>query len=129
MARARPSCEITAVRHRGSVMDSASRNTKTGGTKMALGSLFSNVVDKMLHVQPAAVDKRELNLAQKKANIRAVSVRKGFQSILARGDEMAQRLNHYRRQHEAMIAKRDGVETAEPAEDASTETIVLTSSS
>ena len=96
---------------------------------MALGSLFSNVVDKMLQVQPAAVDKRELNLAQKKANIRAVSVRKGFQSILARGDEMAQRLNHYRRQHEAMIAKRDGVETAEPAEDASTETIVLTSSS
>ena len=110
-------------------MDSSSRNTKTAGTKTALSSLFSNVVDKMLHVQPALVDKRELNLAQKKANIRAVSVRKGFQSILARGDEMTQRLNHYRRQHEAMIAKRDGVEAAEPAEDASSETIVLTSSS
>ena len=84
-------------------MDSSRRNTKTG-----VGNLFSNVVDKMLRVQPVVVDKRELNLAQKKANIRAVSVRKGFQSILARGDEMTQRLNHYRRQHDAMIAKRDG---------------------
>ena len=83
----------------------------------------------MMHVQPAVVDKRELNLAQKKANIRAVSVRRGFQSILARSGEMTQRLDHYRRQHEAMIAKRDGAETAEPAQDASAETIVLTSSS
>lgn len=90
--------------------------------------MFSNVVDKMLHVQPVVVDKRELNLAQKKANIRAVSVRKGFQSILARGDEMTQRLNHYRRQHEAMIAKRDGGETAEQTQD-DAQTIVLTSTS
>jgi hypothetical protein len=104
-------------------MDSNSHSKKT-----AMGNLFSNVVGKMLHVQPAVIDKRELNLAQKKANIRAVSVRKGFQSILARGDEMAQRLNHYRRQHEAMIAKRDGVEIAELAQDEASDTIVMSSS-
>jgi hypothetical protein len=110
------------VRHRGSVMDSNSHSKKT-----AMGNLFSNVVGKMLHVQPV-VEKRELNLAQKMVNIRAVSVRKGFQSILARGDEMTQRLNHYRRQHEAMIAKRDGNDTA-PVDENTPETIVLTSSS
>ena len=111
------------VRHRGSVMNSTSGNKKT-----AMGSLFSSVVGKMLHVEPV-VEKRELNLAQKMVNIRAVSVRKGFQSILARGDEMTQRLNHYRRQHEAMIAKRDGNEIAGPVEENTSETIVLTSSS
>jgi hypothetical protein len=102
-------------------MDSSESNKKMG-----IGGLFG-IVDKMLGVPPVVVDKRELNLAQKQANIRAVSVRKGFQSILARGDEMAQRLNHYRQQHDAMVARREGVDVA-ASEDPSSETIVMSSS-
>ena len=104
-------------------MDSFQRSKK-----MSMGNLLSGVVDKMLRLQPVVADNREINLVQKQANIRAVSLREGFQSILARGDEMTKRIDHYRRKHEAMIAKRDGMEMRESPEESAPETIVVSSS-
>ncbi len=103
-------------------MDSSQRDKKT-----SMGNLLSGVVDRMLRTQPVVVDDKLRNLAQKQANIRAVSVREGFQSIRARSDEMAERLGHYRRQHIAMIAKRDGTEIPSADDDTETETIVIRS--
>jgi hypothetical protein len=93
-------------------MDSSSQSDK----KPSMGTLLSDVVDRMLRVQPAVVDKRSENLTQKKANIRAASVREGFQSMRARSDEMAQRLQHYRRQHAASLGKSDTDLESEPAQ-------------
>jgi hypothetical protein len=104
-------------------MDSSRRDKKT-----SMSSLLSGVVDRMLRTQPVVVDNKLRNLAQKQANIRAVSVRAGFQSILARGDEMTKRIDMYRRQHAAMIAKRDGDDTQESAKETPPETIVISSS-
>jgi hypothetical protein len=84
-------------------MDSSSQSDK----KPSMGTLLSDVVDRMLRVQPVVADKRSENLTQKRANIRAASVREGFQSMRARSDEMAQRLQHYRRQHDASFGKAD----------------------
>ena len=103
-------------------MDSSQSDKKT-----SMSSLLSGVVERMLRLQPVAVDDKTRNLAQKQANIRAVSVREGFQSIRARSDEMAERLGHYRRQHTAMIAKRDGIEIPSADGDIETETIVIRS--
>jgi hypothetical protein len=84
--------------------------------KPSMGTLLSDVVDRMLRLQPVAVgDKRSQNLTQKQANIRAVSVREGFQNMRARSDSMTQRLQHYRDRHDASLRKADA-ETA-PHED------------
>jgi hypothetical protein len=107
----------------GGDMDSSQRDKKT-----SMSSLLSGVVDRMLRTQPVAVDDKTRNLAQKQANIRAVSVREGFQSIRARSDEMAERIDMYRCQHAAMIAKRDGDDMQESAEETPPETIVISSS-
>ena len=67
--------------------------------KAAVTNFLTSVVDRVLGAETApVVDKKMLNLAQKQANIRAVSVRKGFQQILARSDEMAQRIEQYKQQ-------------------------------
>lgn len=84
-------------------MDSSRREKK-----ISVANLLSGVVDKMLQLQPVVVEDTALTLAQRRANIRAVSVREGFQSIRARSDEMTERLEQYRRQREAMTAKHVG---------------------
>ena len=104
-------------------MDFSQRNKK-----ISMRNLLSGVVDKMLRLQPVVAENREFNLVQKQANIRVVSLREGFQSILARGDEMTTRIDFYRRQHAAMIAKRDGIDVQEPVVDTAEETIVVSSS-
>ena len=74
--------------------------------KPSMGSLLSDVVDRMLRLQPAVgSDKRSQNLTQKQANIRAVSVREGFQNMRARSESMTQRLQHYRDRHAASLGK------------------------
>ncbi|MDR3388855.1 MAG: hypothetical protein P4L92_17550 [Rudaea sp.] len=73
-------------------------NTSRWGTKASVASFFTTVVDRMLGSEVAPVEKKSMNLAQKQANIRAASVRHGFQAILARGDEMAQRIETYKNQ-------------------------------
>ena len=109
-------------------MDSSQRTKK-----ISMSNLLSGVVDKMLRLQPVVVvDNRAINLAQKQANIRAVSLREGFQSILARGDEMTKRIDFYRRKHAEMIAKRDGIDvrdsdSQESTDEMPTETIVVSS--
>ncbi len=65
--------------------------------KASMRTLLSDVVDRMLRLQPAAGDEWSDDLTQKQVNIRAASVREGFQTMRARSDEMAQRLQHYRR--------------------------------
>ena len=94
-------------------MDFSSQNDK----KPSMGTLLSDVVDRMLRLQPAVVDKRSQNLPQKQANIRAAGVREGFQSMRARSDEMAQRLQHYRQKQAVSLGKTDTeskVDTAAP---------------
>jgi hypothetical protein len=93
------------------------------GTKTSVASFFTNVVERMLGPEVVPVEKKTLNLAQKRANIRAAGVREGFRTILARGDEMAQRIETYKKQ-------RNGNGPSQPAQidppDAP-ETIVLSS--
>ncbi len=76
-----------------------------------MGTLLSDVVDRMLRLQPSVPDRRSYNLTQKQANIRAVSVREGFQNMRARSESMTQRLQHYRDRHAATLGK----PAAEPA--------------
>ncbi|HEX6832925.1 MAG TPA: hypothetical protein VF132_05275 [Rudaea sp.] len=77
--------------------------------------------DRVFGTQPAPMpEKRMQNLLQKQAKIRAVSVRRGFEAIRARSDEMAERLEQYKRQ-------RTGVAAADAAADG--EAIVLSSGS
>ncbi len=68
------------------------------GTKTSVASFFTTVVGRMLGPEIVPVEKKTLNLAQKRANIRAAGVREGFRAILARGDEMAQRIETYKKQ-------------------------------
>ncbi len=85
---------------------------------------FTHMVDRMFGSAPApVVDKRAQNLAQKRMNIRAVGVREGFQAMRARSEEMAQRLEAFKKQrcNEAAPAQEAG-DTSEPIE-----TIVLAS--
>ena len=89
-------------------MDSSQRDKKP-----SMGTLLSDVVDRMLRQQPAMPDRRSYNLTQKQANIRAVSVREGFQNMRARSDSMTQRLQHYRERHAASLGKSE----AAPHED------------
>jgi hypothetical protein len=102
-------------------MDSSQRDKKA-----SMSNLLSGVVDRMLRLQPVFVENKTHNLAQKQANIRAVGVREGFQSIRARSDEMNERLSHYRRQHAAMIARQKGFDIA-PPDDSESDTIVIPS--
>jgi hypothetical protein len=81
-------------------MDTSQRDKKA-----SMGTLLGDAVERMLRLQPALPDRRTYNLTQKKANIRAVSVREGFQNMRARSDTMTQRLQHYREQHEASFRK------------------------
>jgi len=94
-----------------------------GQKGVSVAQLFNTVVEKVLGSEPApVVDRKMQNLAQKQANIRAVSVRKGFQAIAARSDEMAQRLAQYNKQRNKSTANGTPAESAEQAE-----TIVLSS--
>ena len=61
-------------------------------------SFFTAVVDRVLGPETPPVENKSLDLAQKRANIRAAGVRHGFKAILARGDEMAQRIEAYKKQ-------------------------------
>jgi hypothetical protein len=96
------------------------------GAKASVASFFTSVVDRMLGSAVAPVEKKTLNLAQKQANIRAAGVREGFRAILARGDEMAQRIETYKKQRnrngESPQTSIDPPETTE-----TTETIVMSS--
>ena len=73
--------------------------------KPSMGALLGEVVERMLRLQPADGDKRSQNLTQKQANIRAVSVREGFQNMRARSESMTQRLQHYRDRQAASLGK------------------------
>ena len=68
------------------------------GSRGSVKNFFNNVVERVFGNEPAPVEKKMQNLAHKQAKIRAVSVRRGFQAIRARSDEMAQRLEEYKRQ-------------------------------
>jgi hypothetical protein len=104
---------------KGSVMD-----TSKWGKKASVTSFFTTVLDRVLGSEVAApVEKKTLNLAQKQANIRAASVREGFQAILARGDEMAQRIEMYKQQRNR--SGESAQTSIDPPEAA--ETIVLSS--
>jgi hypothetical protein len=92
--------------------------TSIQSTKTSVASFFTTVVERILGPEAApVVENKALNLAQKRANIRAAGVRHGFKAMLARGDEMAQRIETYKQQrirngehHEASI---DPVEPTE----------------
>jgi hypothetical protein len=104
-------------------MDPSQRNKR-----FSMNTLLSGVVDKMLRLQPVVPEKNHaLDLVQRQANIRAVSLREGFQTIRDRGAEMSQRLDHYKRQHIAMIARRNGIAIEPENGDDSTQAIVITS--
>lgn len=69
------------------------------------------------------VERRDRDLLQKRLNIRAVSVREGFQAIIARSDEMSRSIKKYeKRRNEGPAGP--SVETDVPE---ATETIVLQS--
>lgn len=89
---------------------------------LTVTSFFNAVVDRVLGPEALPVENKALILAQKRANIRAAGVRDGFKAILARGDEMAQRIEAYKKQR-----ARTGETPAsiDPAE--SGESIVLSS--
>ncbi len=80
-----------------------------------MSTLLSDVVDRMLKLQPVAGDARSENITQKQANIRAASVREGFQSMRARSDGMAERLQHYRRKQAVLLGKTDSEASADDA--------------
>ena len=91
--------------------------------RVSVANFFTTVVDRMLGSEPAPVEKRAQNLAQKQANIRAAGVRAGFRAILARGDEMAQRIETYKQQR-----NRNGEAPQAPIDPPqSEETIVMSS--
>ena len=86
---------------------------------------FTHMVDRMFGSEPLPQqpDKRMQNLAQKRMNIRAVGVREGFQAMRARSEEMAQRLEAFKKQRRNETASaQDAGEAGEPVE-----TIVLAS--
>ena len=94
-----------------------------GQKGVSVAQLLNTVVERVLGTEPApVVDRKMQNLAQKQANIRAVSVRKGFQAIAARSDEMAQRIAQYKQRGKNGEANET---PADPAEQA--ETIVMSS--
>jgi hypothetical protein len=65
----------------------------------SMASFFNTVRERVFSPEPVpAVSKKDMNLAQKQANIRAACVREGFQAIRARNAEMAQRIEQYKRQ-------------------------------
>lgn len=68
------------------------------GSRGSVSNFFNNVVERVFGSEPAPMEKKMQNLAHKQAKIRAVSVRRGFQAIRARSDEMALRLEQYKRQ-------------------------------
>jgi len=60
---------------------------------------FTSMVGRMFAPQPApVVEKRMQNLEQKLMNIRAAGVRERFQVMLARNEEMAQRVEAFKKQ-------------------------------
>jgi hypothetical protein len=104
---------------RGAIMDSS-----RSGTKSSMANFFHSIKDRVFNAEAApAVDKKNMNLAQKQANIRAACVRAGFQAIRARNAEMAQRIEQYKRQR-----KKTDSAAESPADAADQmETIVLSS--
>lgn len=85
-------------------------------------SFFNAVVERVLGPEALPVENKTLNLAQKRANIRAAGVRDGFKAILARGDEMAQRIEAYKKQRTRNSETPASIDQAE-----SGESIVLSS--
>lgn len=66
------------------------------GSRKSVTKFINTVVDRVFGGEPLPVEKRMQNLAHKQANIRAASVRHGFEAMRARNEEMASRLEHYR---------------------------------
>jgi hypothetical protein len=91
--------------------DMSSKRQSRGSVK----GFINTVVERVFGSEPAPVEKKMQNLAHKQAKIRAVSVRRGFQQIRARSDEMALRLEEYKRQRmgEARNQPIDAVADAE----------------
>ena len=89
---------------------------------VTVSSFFNAVVDRVLGPEALPVENKTLNLAQKRANIRAAGVRDGFKAILARGDEMTQRIEAYKKQR-----ARSGERSAAIDQPESGESIVLSS--
>jgi hypothetical protein len=89
---------------------------------VTVSSFFHAVVDRVLGSEAPPVDSKSQNLAQKRANIRAAGVRDGFKAILARGDEMAQRIEAYKKQRTRTGETPASIDSAE-----SGESIVLSS--
>lgn len=93
--------------------------------RSAVANFLNTVVDRVLGGEAApVVDKKMQNLAQKQANIRAVSVRKGFQQILARSDEMAQRIEQYKKQRSKLPGESEQAPIERQTDE---ETIVMSS--
>ncbi|HZP65889.1 MAG TPA: hypothetical protein VFB32_06230 [Rudaea sp.] len=93
-------------------------------SKKSAPGLFSQVVDRMLglELQPVVPDRRMHNLMEKRMHIRAVGVREGFLAMRARSDEMAQRLELFKKQRNRADAQETSIDPVEPFE-----TIVLQS--
>jgi hypothetical protein len=80
-------------------------------------SFFTAVVDRVLGSDPPPpVENKALNLAQKRANIRAAGVRHGFKAMLARGDEMTQRIEAYKKQRNRNGESLTSIDPVEPEE-------------
>lgn len=85
---------------------------------------FTSMVGRMFAPAPApVVDKRMQNLAQKRMNIRAAGVRERFQLMQARNEQMAQRLEAFKKQRSNEDPQRPAV--TDPLDEI--ETIVLAS--
>lgn len=85
---------------------------------------FTSMFGRMFAPEPAPlVDKRMQNLAQKRMNIRAAGVRERFQVMRARNEEMAQRLEAFKKQRSNENA--DAAALTDPLHEI--ETIVLAS--
>jgi hypothetical protein len=67
-------------------------------TMASVASFFTTVVERVFGSEVSPAMENALSLTQKRANIRAAGVRDGFKAILARGDEMAQRIETYKKQ-------------------------------
>ena len=97
------------------------------GSKPNVAERMMAAVNRWIAPPPVAVpvEKRAQNLALKQANIRAVAMREGFQSILLRSNEMARHVESFKNR------QRTDVPGAEPQEstDVHEETIVLSSES
>lgn len=100
------------------------------GSMSAMTNFLNTVGDRIFGAETVpVVENKNANLARKQANIRAVSVREGFQAILARNNEMAQRIEQYKQQRNrtAEAAAAASIDAASIDVVETSETIVLSS--